>query len=78
MCPEIQYLMEHKQLTFHEDDPHKYFQAPLWGTILYAAKDAVIVFYRISRDEKGRIADEDFNFVERKEFERTYEMLSER
>ena len=78
MCPEIQYLMEHKQLTFHEDDPDKYFRAPLWGTLLYAAKDAVIVFDRISRDEKGRIADEDFNFVERKEFERTYELLSER
>ncbi len=77
MCPEIRYLMENRHLTFHEDDPDKYFRAPLWGTILYAAKDAVIVFYRIVRDESDQITDEEFNFVERKEFDKTYELLSD-
>lgn len=77
MCPEIRYLMEHKQLTFHEDEPERYFRAPLWGTVLYAAKDAVIVFYRIVRDETGQITDEEFNFVARDEFDRTYELLPE-
>lgn len=74
---EIQYLMENKGLTLHEDDPDRYFQAPLWGTGLSAAKDAVIVFYRIDRDEGGRIRDAEFNFVAGDEFAKTYELLKE-
>ena len=77
MCPEISYLMEQKQLTFHEDDPERYFRAPIWGTELSAPKDAVIVFYRISRDEVGQITDAEFNFVAGTEFEKTYELLPE-
>ena len=42
-----------------------------------APKDAVIVFYRISRDEAGQITDAEFNFVAGAEFEKTYELLSE-
>ena len=75
MGPEMQYLVEHKQLTFHEDEPNRYFQAPLWGTMLSAARNAVIVFYRIDRDESGKILDAEFNFVARDEFEKTYEIL---
>lgn len=74
---EIRYLIENKQLTLHEDDPTRYFQAPLWGTELSAAKDAVIVFYRIDRDEEGKICDAEFNFVAGDEFEKTYELLQE-
>ncbi|MDM8123992.1 hypothetical protein [Mediterraneibacter glycyrrhizinilyticus] len=77
MCPEISYLIEQKHLTFHEDDPDKYFRAPLWGTELSAPKDAVIVIYRISRDESGKITDADFNFVAGTEFDKTYELLPE-
>lgn len=77
MCPEIRYLIEHRHLSFHEDDPGRYFQAPLWGTKLSAAKDAVIIFYRIVRDPSGKIMDADYNFVAGDEFVRTYEMLSE-
>lgn len=75
MGAEMQYLVEHKQLTFHEDEPNRYFQAPLWGTMLSAARNAVIVFYRIDRDESGKILDAEFNFVARDEFEKTYEIL---
>lgn len=77
MCPEIRYLMENRHLSFHDDEPERYFQAPLWGTRLSAAKDAVIIFYSIVRDESGQITDVDYNFVAGDEFERTYEMLSE-
>lgn len=77
MCPEIRYLMENRHLSFHDDEPERYFQAPLWGTRLSAAKDAVIIFYRIVRDESGQITDVDYNFVAGDEFERTYEILSE-
>ena len=75
MCPEIKFLIEHKQLTFHEEDPEKYFQAPLWGADLSAAEDAVIVFYSIERDGSGEIRDAEFNFVVRDEFDKTYELL---
>ena len=76
--PEIRYLTEHKQLTFHESEPERYFQAFLWGTMLSAAKDAVIIFYQIIRNETGEIQNIEFNFIERKEFDKTYELLSEK
>lgn len=76
--PEIRYLTEHKQLTFHESEPERYFQASLWGTMLSAAKDAVIIFYQIIRNETGEIQNIEFNFIERKEFDKTYELLSEK
>ena len=45
------------------------------GTMLQAARDAVIVFYSIVRDENGMLTDADFNFVERSIFEQTYERI---
>lgn len=75
MCPEIQFLIEHKGLVIRESLPEKYFEAPLWGTILSAAKDAVIVFYELKRDCDGTILDADFNFVAREEFDRTYDIV---
>lgn len=71
---EIRYLIEQKKLTINEENPRQYFQAFLWGTQLSAAKDAVIVFYQITRNEDGEITDVDFNFVARDEFEKTYEL----
>lgn len=75
--PEVRYLMEHKGLTLCGDDPERYFRAPLWETELTAARDAVLVFYRILRDEGGEIRDAEFNFVARDEFDKTYEMVQE-
>ena len=40
-----------------------------------AAEDAMIVFYSISYDETGKVIDADYNFVGRREFEKTYSML---
>lgn len=75
MCDEIAFLIEKKGLVIDPDCPDRYFSAPLWGTVLYAAKDAVILFYSITRDENGMITDADFNFVERGIFEKTYERI---
>lgn len=75
MCPEIKFLIRCKKLTLNENDEKKYFTAPLWGTFLSAARNAVIVFYEIERDKTGKIMDAEFNFVERKEFEKTYKLL---
>ena len=72
-CEAIAFLHQTGRLEIHEEDDAQYFKAELWGAPLSAAKDAVIVFYSIERDELGTILDVDFNFVARSEFERTYE-----
>lgn len=75
VCEEIQFLIEHKDLVFAEDDEEHYFTAPLWGTIESAAKDSVIIFYSIERDSSGKIIDAEFNFVVRNEFDKTYNII---
>lgn len=77
MCEEVEFLLQKKGLTIDEENEEKYYTAPLWGTMLSAAKDAVIIFYRIDKDDNGFIQDIDFNFVERKEFEKTYIVIDE-
>ena len=75
MCPEIQFLIEQKGLMICESVPEKYFEAPLWGTILSAPRDAVVIFYELKRDSDGTILDADFNFVVKEEFEKTYDIV---
>lgn len=75
MCPEIEFLITHKGLIIDETSRKKYFSALLWNTVLSAGMDAVIVFYDIEYDKDGNMIDADFNFVERAEFEKTYNVL---
>ena len=75
MCPEVRFLVEQKGLILDETKPNQYFNAILWGTRESAEKNAVLVFYDISRDEAGNVIDADFNFVGRAEFDRTYHIL---
>lgn len=77
MCPEIEFLIKHKGLTLDENNAHRFFTAPLWGTVESAARDAVIIFYETTRNAQGDITDAVFNFVAREEFERTYEWVRE-
>lgn len=72
MCEEIEFLTQKKGLVINADDQEHYFNAILWGTKLSAAKDSVIVFYDITKNSFGKIVDVDFNFVCRKEFEKSY------
>ena len=73
IIPEIAFLQQSKGLSFHPETPEAYFSAPLWGTTLTAAKDAVILFYNVHRDEDGRILDIEFNFIAKHEFDLTYD-----
>ena len=57
------------------EDPERYFGAVLFGAPLTAARNAVLLFYRIGYAEDGSVEDADFNFVERGEFERTYRRI---
>ena len=72
ICEEIKFLIKSKGLQINIENPEAYFSAPLWGTILTAAKDAAIVIYSIDRDIDGKIMDVDYNFVAYEEFIKTY------
>lgn len=72
MTPEVQFLVDSGKMTLDEESEDAYFGAELWGSWLTAAKNAVLVFYGVTRDESGNITDADFNFVARSEFEQTY------
>ena len=72
ICREVEFLIREKGLILNEDDPGHYFSAVLWGTRETAAQDAVLIFYRIDRAEDGTVLDANFNFVARKEFEKSY------
>lgn len=77
-CPpseELRWALEHGRLTLDEKDPAHYFRAELWGTVLTAPRDAVLLLYRIERDAAGQITDMDFNFVVREEFAHSYRVL---
>ena len=75
ITPEIAFLQQKKGLVFHPDTPEAYFSAPLWGTTLTAARDAVILLYNIHRDRNGCILDIEFNFVAKFEFDLTYDWI---
>ena len=72
----VQYLFDRELVVLHEDDPAHFFSAFLWGTEETAAKDAIIVFYQIQRDDRGKIIKIDFNFVGKSEFDKTYQIVS--
>lgn len=76
MCPEVQFLVDHKGLKLDPDNPDQFFGAELWGAWLTAPVDAVLIFYSISRDEAGNVTDASFNFVARAEFDATYHYCS--
>ena len=71
LCEEIGFLLAHKGLTITSDPEHR-FSAPLWGAVQSAPEDAVIVLYRVERDDNGEITDIDYGFVVREEFESAY------
>lgn len=75
LCQEVEYLIRNKKLLINETSFEKRYSAELWGTREVAAADAVIVFYQILYDAEGKVEDIDFNFVEKKTFDRTYSIL---
>ncbi|MCR5608870.1 MAG: hypothetical protein K6G26_07380 [Lachnospiraceae bacterium] len=72
VCDEIKFLTDNMGLVIDENNPEKYYTAPLWGTIEVADKKAVIIFYDILYNEDGSVKSAEYNLVERNEFEKTY------
>ena len=75
ICPEIAFLMREKGLILDESTPEKFFSAPLWGTQLSAARDAVLIFYSVDYDAQHEVTNADFNFIARREFDQAYTWL---
>lgn len=78
MVEEIRFLINNRGLVLDESNNDKYFTAPLWGTVLSAPHDAVLLFYFIERNSRSEIIDCSFNFIQREEFDQTYLILSKR
>ena len=74
-CPEVDFLIREKGLELVEDNYEKYFRASLWGNPEAADRNAVLVFYNINYDNNGSVVDAEFNFVERTEFDQTYDVI---
>lgn len=74
-CEEIRFLLDRDLLRVHPGDPRHYFSAFLWDTEETAAEDAVIVFYGAGRDPEGRIAEINFNFLDREYFLSHYRVI---
>lgn len=71
----VQALLDSGRLRLNDDQPQRYYEAELWGTLENAPQDAILLFYSIERDENGAVTDDtQFNFVARDEFERDYRM----
>ena len=75
MCPEVTFLIEKKGLIINLASSDRRYTVQLWGTTEVAAEDAMIVFYNISYDNAGNVAECDWNFVERGEFDSTYSVI---
>ena len=68
------FLVDNEKVRINPQDPKHYFNARLWDTDLSAESNAVIVIYKSTRDADGKIIDVDFNFVDRDEFKKTYNL----
>ena len=75
MCPEVEFLIREKGLRLDESSFEKFYNAILWGNPEAADRNAMLVFYSIGYDNNGDVKEADYNFVEKKEFERTYDLI---
>lgn len=51
------------------------YSAILWGNPEAEDRNAVLVFYSISYSGDGTVLDAEYNFVEKKEFDRTCDVI---
>ena len=76
MCAEVVLKKKKKGLIINKDSYERFYTANLWSTIEVANRDAVIIFYNIVYDNNDKVVDAEFNFVEKREFERTYSIIT--
>ena len=70
----IEYLLESGQLEINPDSVKNFYKAELWGTVLTAKKQDVILIYSYEKDG-NEIKSVDFNLIDKDEFDKTYEYI---
>ena len=70
----IKYLLDNGKLTINPYSEKCFYQAELWGTVLSAKKDDIILVYDVKKDGEI-ILDVDFNLIDKDEFDKTYEYI---
>lgn len=71
----INFLLDTGKLKINKDSKEHFYEAELWGTTLYAKITDVVLIYHVKR-ESGIIEDVDFNLIDKKEFDKTYEYIN--
>lgn len=71
----VRFLLDSGRLRIDRQDPLRRYSARLWGTVLSADRNAVIVFYEVRRGPAGTIEDAQFGLVAGDEFEKTYDII---
>lgn len=72
VTPEVQFLIDNKRLMFDAGKNEKFFVAHIKGTWVTAAVNAILIFYSVSYNEDGSIADAEFDFIAPEEFKENY------
>lgn len=72
IIPEIDFIIKTGKLLINKNDDSKYFTAEIWGAMLSAPKDALILIRSFETNDTGEITDVSFDFITKEEFEKTY------
>ena len=75
MCEEIRFLLDRGILSFHPENPERFFSAFLWDTEETAPEDAVVMFFSVERDPEGKITGINFNFIVKDYFQKYYRVV---
>lgn len=68
-------MLDNGKLTINPDSDVVFYKAELWGTTLRVKKNGIILIYNVKRAGK-EIIDVDFNFIDKIEFDQTYEYIN--
>ena len=68
-------MLDNGKLTINPDSDVAFYKAELWETTLRAKKNDIILIYNVKRAGK-EIIDVDFNFIDKIEFDQTYEYIN--
>ena len=72
----IEFLRTRKGVMYDPDFDSKFLSATIAGLFKQASRDAIIVFYKIEHDKNGKITDVDFDFYEKEDFSKNFELCS--
>ena len=75
MIPEIDFIIRTGKLLVNEADDDKYFTAELWGAVLSASKDSLILIRGVETNDAGDLTNVSFDFITKDEFEKTYQYV---